>query len=247
MLIPFGNIDDMELIKPPAPGIPMSPGKWMVRNTFTNGGAFLKTSKGSHATRDLLWNNLTIREYATMMKFVERGEPIVWHDFFAAKANALSQIFANPGIGGRSPIRNGYGTYENEQITIDVHENSQRRSQYIVVPEGFTLHFKASGSGTPRYGRRTAGTTTAFTAMNWNTAYTLSQGLYEIQVVGNGSVTLGKAMAQVLPSWETPELDNYLPGMGATQYRIDPSSVAGIGQSSVLDYMSLGFSLVESD
>lgn len=247
MLIPFGNIDDMALIKAPSVGVTMNPGRWTTRSTFLNGAGFIRSSGGSHATRDVQWGNLSMREYAIIMKYVERNEPIVWFDPFIADTNVLSQAFSNPATGGHSPIRNGYGVPTGNEIRFTVHAGSIRRSQYISVPEGYQLHFRPSGSGTPRFGIRVAGSGAPFGALTWGAVTVRNAGLYEIQVTGNGDVTFGKSMAQVVQVGMTPDFSTYLPGLGATQYRIDHSTVSATGQSSAIDTMSIGFSMLEAD
>lgn len=258
--IPFGNPDRMSLVKCPAMGVGLGVSKWSSRGTFLNGAQYVQQSAGHSVSRDLSWRNLTNEEYFTIMSHLTSDEPIIFFDMLVNKGNALSQVFASPKPYGRSPVRNGTSTPHpsvSGTMAISYVPDSQR-TQYLVVPDGHELRLRfngqaADGANNTTFRIQRYGVTPEWEVIPWNTVRTYTgSGVYAIQLRGNSTTTTAAILrggyAQVVPVGSpVTSTPSSWPGLGAYQYKVDPSTISSSFENIPHNMNSLSVTLVESD
>lgn len=171
----FGTIDRMGWIKTPLSGADMSPESWGASGTFLNGGAWGRSSWGSHKKYVFEWGESTDRETAQKIKSYRDGVfgrgLLYFIDPLAYDLNVLPARWASPGMAvgeeGPSLIYQNYPTGVSvsggEALKLPVTAayfnltdvatgyRGDNEALFIPIPEGYTLYlgaiYTATGSG----------------------------------------------------------------------------------------------------
>ena len=171
----FGTIERMGWIKTPLSGADMTPGSWGASGVFLNGGAWARSSWGSHKKYVFEWGESTDRNTAQKIKSYRDGTfgrgLIYFIDPLTYDQNILPARWASPAMAideeGPSLVYQNYPTGvsvsggEALELPItaayfdlaDVDENyrGDDSALFIPIPEGFTLYlgaiYTATGSG----------------------------------------------------------------------------------------------------
>lgn len=123
---------------------------------------------------------------------------------------------------------------------------------YLPVPEGYTLHLQGyyTRTGTAAVALVSVGGAStvlpAGTTASTSVAVTGSAG-YTLKLSGVGTVNLTYLMAQILPTGQEPDFEQFIPGEGHSGCRLS-GEISDVGYSApqALDYSALSFTLRET-
>ena len=260
----WGTRERMTWIPCPAINAGLGSSRWLATGGFLNGGAFQRQSTIGAKTYSFAWNPQEAENLYELDGYFDgiHGQgPFYFVDPFAADSNMLPSFLASPStMAGDAP--NFGGTQRVSRVLTGTNPQGYpaQSGQFIVgaafgpyksyifpVPPDHQLHLgiHGSASGTARVRVRPVGGAYSDLAMlpvatvqRTNTVLA-GNAWYEISVGGEGTLTLAGLIGQILPTGQTVEPGDFIPGRGNTGVRIS-GNPSVTGYSAALTNASVG-------
>lgn len=268
----FGTRERMTWIPTPAINAGISKSRWSSEGVFTNGGAFVQRSGSAHMKYVFSWNLASHEDIFPIVDYddgVYGGGLLYFLDPFAARVNVLPQFWAAPRLQADDAptlVKNADPTlvatadndhaYPTQSVVYELKSDSEFRTLWIPIPDGYTFHFGVHGSATgtaaitvqPDDGAVTEVTPMAVTTSSLTNTTVTGPGGVTISADGVGFLTLAGLVARVLPSSEPAPTGSFMGGRGHSGCRFsgDGITVTGYSSPAALDKVGASGTLIET-
>lgn len=233
----FGTKGRMQWVKPPTVDFDASRQGWSSKMDFLDGTTSVRRSLSSHATMHLSWSRMSAEQAQMILRPLRSGEPVYFADPFVK--NQFPQSWAEPWRAAHDgPILDGTETrpvlstpvsvannYPDDAATytLTAGSSSSRRSVWLPIPDGYTLHIGAKGavvSGTPVVRVVSdAGAvsnivpSSAATGVDYTHSFTGTTGV-TVSLQGTGELQLQSLQAELVLNGSPKPADGFSPGEG---------------------------------
>lgn len=268
----FGTKERMTWIPMPAINAGISKSRWSSEGVFLNGGAFVRRSGAAHMKYTFSWNLASHEDIYPIVDYDDGvyGDGLLYFiDPFAARVNVLPQFWASPRlqavdaptlVKGADPTltattANNYA-YPTQSAVYELKSDSEFRTLWLPIPDGYTFHFGVHGSGTgtaaitvqPDGGSVSSVTPLPVTTSTLTNVSIAGPGGVTISATGVGFLTLSGLVARIMPSSEAAPTGSFMGGRGHSGCRFsgDGLVVTGYSAPSALDKVGASGTLVET-